>query len=88
MPYLIFSLIMAVLPYGYESESANSHSVADGAEQHRRNKVGVSQIRHGKMFCTEGQVFCRAVEGVGSFGTIMELNVLKKNTAVIYMRCV
>ena len=85
LPYLIFSLIMAVLPYGGESESTDCHSVADGAEQHRRNKVGIRQIRHGKMFCTERQVLCRTVEGIGSFGAIIEFNVLKKYAAVIYM---
>lgn len=76
---------MANLLDGCESEAADCHSVADGAEQHRRNEVGVRQIRHGKMFCAERQVLCRTVEGVGSFGAIMELNVLKKHTAVNYM---
>lgn len=37
------------------------------------------------MLCAESQVLCRAVEGVGSFGTVIELNILKKHTAVIYM---
>ena len=85
MPYLIFSLIMANLLYGCESESADRHSVADGAEQHRRHKVGIRQIRHGNVLCAEGQVLCRAVEGVGSLGTVIDLNILKKHTAVIYM---
>ena len=76
---------MAILLDGCEPEAADCHSVADGAEQHRRNEVGVRQIRHGKMFCAERQVLCRTVEGVGSFGAIMELNVLKKHTAVNYM---
>ncbi len=70
---------------GCESESANRHSVADGAEQHRRNEVGVRQIRHGKMLCAERQILCRTVEGVGSFGAVIELDVLKEHTAVIYM---
>ena len=76
---------MAFLPYGCESESTDRHSIADRAEQHGRHKVGVRQIRDGDMFCAERQVLCRTVEGVGSFGAIMELNVLKKHTAVIYM---
>lgn len=85
MSYLIFSLIMAVLPYGGESESTDCHSIADGAKQHRRNKVGVRQIRHGNMLCAERQILCRTVEGVGSFGAIMELDVLEKYAVVIYM---
>ena len=76
---------MAILLYGGESESADRHSVADGAEQHRQNKVGVRQIRHGKMLCVERQVLCRTVEDIGSFGAIIEFNVLKKHAAVIYM---
>ena len=76
---------MAVLPYGCESESADCHSVADGAEQHRRNEVSVRQIRHGKMLCAERQILCRTVEGVGSFGAVIELDILKEHTAVIYM---
>ena len=76
---------MAILLDGGESESANCHSVADGAEQYRRNKVGVRQIRHGKVLCAERQVLCRTVEGIGSFGAIMEFNVFKEHTAVIYM---
>ena len=76
---------MAILLDGCESEAADRHSVADGAEQHRRNEVGVRQIRHGKMLCAERQILCRTVEGVGSFGAIMEFNVLKKHAAVIYM---
>jgi hypothetical protein len=44
LPYLIFSLIMAVLPYGCESEAADRHSVADGAKQHRRNKVAANTV--------------------------------------------
>lgn len=85
MPYLIFSLIMANLLYGCESESADRHSVADGAEQHRWNKVCVRQVRDGDVLCAEGQVLSRAVEGVGSLGAVIELNILKKHTAVIYM---
>lgn len=76
---------MANLLYGCESESADRHSIANRAEQHRRNKVGVRQIRDGDVLCAESQVLCRAVEGVGSFGTVIELNILKKHTAVIYM---
>ena len=76
---------MAVLLYGCESESADCHSVADGAEQHRRNKVGISQIRHGNVLCTESQVLGCTVKGIGSFGAVIELNILKKHTAVIYM---
>lgn len=37
------------------------------------------------MLCTERQVLCRTEKGVGSFGAIIEFNVLKKQTAVIYM---
>lgn len=37
------------------------------------------------MLCAERQILCRTVEGVGSFGAIMELDVLKEHTAVIYM---
>ena len=55
------------------------------SRSHRRNKVGVRQIRDGDVLCAESQVLCRAVEGVGSFGTVIELNILKKHTAVIYM---
>ena len=76
---------MAILPDGCESEGADSHSVADGAEQHRRNEVGVRQIRHGKMLCAERQILCRTVEGVGSFGAVIELDILKEHTAVNYM---
>ena len=81
----MITVIMAVLPYGGESESTDCHSIADGAEQHRRNKVGIRQIRHGNMLCAERQILCRTVEGVGSFGAIIEFNVLKEYTAVIYM---
>ena len=76
---------MAILLDGCESEAADCHSIADGAKQHRRNKVGVRQIRHGNMLCAERQVFCRTVEDIGSFGAIMEFDVLKKHTAVIYV---
>ena len=76
---------MAVFPYGCESEAADCHSVADGAKQHRRNKVGIRQIRHGNMLCAERQILCRTVEGVGSFGAVIELDVLKEHTAVNYM---
>ena len=76
---------MAILLDGRESEAADCHSIADGAKQHRRNKVGVRQIRHGKMLCAERQILCRTVEGVGLFGAIMEFDVLKKHTAVIYV---
>ena len=76
---------MAILLDGCESEAADCHSVADSAEQHRRNEVGVRQIRHGKMLCAERQILCRTVEGVGSFGAVIELDVLKEHTAVIYM---
>ena len=76
---------MAILLYGCESEAADCHSVADGAEQHRRNEVGVRQIRHGNMLCAERQILCCTVEGVGSFGAVIELDVLKEHTAVIYM---
>ena len=71
--------------YGCESESADCHSVADGAKQHWRNEVGVRQIRHGKMLCAERQVLGGTVKGVGSFGAVVELDVFKKHTAVIYM---
>ena len=76
---------MTNLLYGCESESADSHSITDGAEQHGRDKVCVRQVRHGYVLCAEGQVLSCAVEGVGSFGAIIELNILKKHTAVIYM---
>ena len=76
---------MAVLLYGCESESADCHSVADGAKQHRRNKVGVRQIRHGNMLCAERQILCCTVEGVGSLGAVVELDILEKYAAVIYM---
>ena len=76
---------MAILLDGCESESADCHSVADGAEQHRRNEVGVRQIRYGDVLCAERQILCRTVEGVGSFGAVIELDVLKEHTAVNYM---
>jgi len=76
---------MAVLPYGCESESADCHSVANGAKQHRRNKVSVRQIRHGNVLCAERQVLCRTVEGVGSLGAVVELDIFKEHTPVIYM---
>ena len=76
---------MAVLLYGYESESADGHSIADRAEQHGRHKVGVRQIRHGKMLCAERQILCRTVEGIGSLGAVVELDIFKEHTAVIYM---
>ena len=37
------------------------------------------------MLCAERQILCRTVEGVGSFGSVIELDVLKEHTAVIYM---
>ena len=37
------------------------------------------------MLCAERQILCRTVEGVGSFGAIMELDVLEKYAVVIYM---
>ena len=76
---------MAVLPYGCESESTDCHSIADGAEQHRRNEVGVRQIRHGNVLCAERQILGCTVEGVGSFGAIIEFNVFKEYTAAVYM---
>ena len=55
-----------------------------------RNSIGGTRSASDRsdtvmMLCAERQVLCRTVEGVGSFGAIMELNVLKKHTAVIYM---
>lgn len=85
MPYLIFSLIMAVLLYGCESEAADRHSIADRAEQHGRHKVGVRQIRHGEVLCAERQVLCCTVEGVGSLGAVVELDIFKEHTAAVYM---
>ena len=76
---------MAFLPYGCESESTDRHSIADRAEQHGRDKVCVRQVRHGYVLCAEGQVLSCAVEGVGSFGAVIELDILKEHTAVIYM---
>ena len=37
------------------------------------------------MLCAERQILCRTVEGVGSFGTVIELDVFKEHTAIIYM---
>ena len=76
---------MAIPLDGCESESANRHSIADRAEQHGRNKVGVRQIRDGDMLCSERQILCRTVEGVGSLGAAIELDILEKHTAAINM---
>ena len=37
------------------------------------------------MLCAERQILCRTVEGVGSFGAVIESDVLKEHTVVIYM---
>ena len=37
------------------------------------------------MLCAERQILCRTVEGVGSLGAVIELDILEKYAAVIYM---
>lgn len=48
-------------------------------------RESIINANHFKVLCAERQILCRTVEGVGSFGAIMELDILEKYAAVIYM---
>lgn len=70
----------------YPRKSSTPYTkIAKASFSYPTDEVGVRQIRHGKMLCAERQILCRTVEGVGSFSAIMELDVFKEYTAVIYM---
>ncbi len=67
------------------AKSADRHCVADEPEIHGCHELGVRKLAECEVLCSERQILCRAVEGIGSLGAAVEPDAFKGYAAIVHM---